>query len=325
MLTFQEALGNIDQEETPSILLANGFSQAWNAKIFNYANLLEAANFGQRDAIIRSLFTSLNTYDFEAIMRQLVAAETVCEAYGVERETINQIKEDQEHLKQALIIAISNTHPHLPREITDEQYSSVRKFISGFNQIFTVNYDLLLYWSRNKNDLPPENYRTDDGFRAHRRWEGRSTNQEVHFLHGGLHIYDSGSSIKKHAFTEAGETIIEQVRENLEQGKFPLFVSEPNHEGKLKKIEHNPYLNYCFQALRDLKGALFIYGHSMDENDKHIFDQIKRSQISKVFVSIYGDENSESNTRARANARAYLQRPGLDVNFFDATTATVWA
>lgn len=325
MLTFQEALDSIDQEETPSLLLANGFSQAWDAKKFSYANLLEAANFGHRDAVIRSLFKSLTTYDFEVIMKQLVAAKTICEAYGVEIKTINQINEDQEKLKQALITAISNTHPHLPNEVTDKQYSSVRKFISGFNQIFTVNYDLLLYWSRNKNNLPPENYRTDDGFRAELRWEGHSTNQEVHFLHGGLHIYDSGSSIKKHAFSDAGKTIIEQVRENLEKGKFPLFVSEPSHEGKLKKIEHNPYLNYCFQELRKLKGTLFIYGHSMDENDSHIFSQIKRSQISKVFVSIYGDENIEANTRARANACAFLQRPGLNVDFFDAATTPVWS
>lgn len=325
MLNFQEALDSIDKEEKPSILLANGFSQAWNAQIFNYANLLEAADFGERDAIIRSLFTNLNTYDFEAIMRQLIAADIVCRAYGVEQATINQIKQDQEKLKQALITAISNTHPHVPNEVSDAQYTFARKFISGFNKIFTVNYDLLLYWSRNKNDLPPHNYRTDDGFRAQQRWAGHSTNQEVHFLHGGLHIYDTGSNIKKHAFTDEGETIIEQVRQNLEQGKFPLFVSEPGHEGKLKKIEHNPYLNYCFQELRNLKGTLFIYGHSMDENDKHIFSQIKSSQISKVFVSIYGNEYSEANTRAKANAHAYLHRPGLNVDFFDAATAPVWA
>ncbi|MGF6288125.1 DUF4917 family protein [Pseudomonas silensiensis] len=325
MISFQEALDSMSQEETPSLLLANGFSQAWNANIFNYANLLEAASFGERDKVIRSLFSGLNTYDFEKVMRQLVAAEMVCQAYGVGQQTIDQIKEDQERLKQSLITAISFTHPHVPHEVTDEQYTSVRKFISGFKQIFTVNYDLLLYWSRNKNDLPPANYRTDDGFRAQQRWEGRSTNQEVHFLHGGLHIYDAGSSIKKHAFTDAGESIIEQVRANLEQGKFPLFVSEPSHEGKLSRIEHNPYLNYCFQELRNLKGALFIFGHSMDENDKHIFSQIKKSDISKVFVSIYGDQNSEANTIARANARAYLERPGLEVIFFNAATAAVWA
>ncbi|WP_440094280.1 DUF4917 family protein [Pseudomonas syringae] len=63
----------------------------------------------------------------------------------------------------------------------------------------------------------------------------------------------------------------------------------------------------------------------MDENDKHIFSQIKSSQISKVFVSIYGNEYSEANTSAKANAHAYLHRPGLNVDFFDAATAPVWA
>lgn len=328
MLTYQEALKSIDREERPSLLLGNGFSQAWNKETFNYANLLEKANFGPRDAIIKSLFANLNTYDFEVIMRQLVSTEIVCEAYGVEQGMVNQIKEDKKSLKKSLITVISSTHPFLPSNVTDDQYISVRKFISGFNQIFTVNYDLLLYWSINKNNLEPKNYKTDDGFRASQLWKGYDTDdtdQKVHFLHGGLHIYDSGIDIKKHVCKDTGKTIIEQVRENLEAGKFPLFVSEPNHEDKLKKIEHNPYLNYCFQALRKLQDTLFIYGHSMDENDKHIFSQIKSSQTRKVFVSIYGDENSEANTRTKANAQAFLQEKDRNVDFFNAASVPIWA
>lgn len=324
MQTFQEAMGSVDEDSKPSILLANGFSQAWNAQIFNYENLLEAADFGDRDAVIRPLFQSLGTYDFEAISKQLTAAETVLRAYDANNILIENIVSDRILLKNSLINAISNTHPDLPREIMDDQYVAVRTFLSQFNEIFSINYDLLFYWARNKYSLAPENYKTDDGFRSLCRWEGHGTDQEVYFLHGGLHIYDTGQYIKKHAYTDDGVTIIEQVRDNLELGNFPLFVSEPTHEKKKQRIDHNPYLNFCYQALGNLNGILFIHGHSMDDKDKHIFDQIKTSRVSKVFVSIYGDENSEANTRTKANAMAFLQGIGKSVEFYQAESAPVW-
>ena len=325
MLTYQEALDSMEEDETPSILLGNGFSQAWDATIFNYENLLDSADFDERETVLRPLFERMGTYDFELVMKQLIAAENVLEVYGCEQAVLDQVREDKEVLKSALITAISNTHPDLPSNVSDTQYESVRGFLFQFNEIFTLNYDLLFYWARNKYNLNPENYSTDDGFRAQQCWEGHGTNQEVHFLHGGLHIYDTPSFIKKHACTDSGVTIIEQVRNNLERGRFPLFVSEPNHEKKKNRIEHNPYLNFCFQSLRSLNGTLFIYGHSMDENDMHIFDQIKASRATKVFVSIFGDENSSANTRSKANALAFLQKPGCEVTFYQAESAPIWA
>lgn len=208
MQTFQEAMDSVGEDFKPSIVLANGFSQAWDAQIFNYANLFEAANFGDRDAVIRPLFQSLKTYDFEAVSKQLTAAETVLRAYEPDNALIESIVSDRVVLKDSLINAISNTHPNLPSEITDDQYVAVRIFLSQFHEIFSINYDLLLYWARNKYSLAPENYRTDDGFRAQQRWEGHGTDQEVHFLHGGLHIYDTGQYIKKHVCTEDGITIM---------------------------------------------------------------------------------------------------------------------
>lgn len=325
MLTFEEAINSIDGDVKPSILLANGFSQAWNPQIFNYSNLFNAADFGDRNDTIRPLFESLETYDFEVISKHLTSAETVLKAYDPENPIINKIISDEEIIKRSLITAISDTHPDLPNQITTDQYIAVRTFLSQFNSVFTLNYDLLFYWARNKSALDPENYRTDDGFRAGNKWLGRGTDQEVFFLHGGLHIYDSGNDIKKHVCTDDGVTIIEQVRDNLERGKFPLFVSEPSHQKKKQRIEHNPYLNFCFQALADQTGALFIHGHSMDENDKHIFDQIKMSQVNKIYVSVYGDENTPQNSRTKANALAFLHNVRHPVEFYQAESARIWA
>ena len=325
MLTFREAIESIDEGEKPSILLANGFSQAWDPDIFNYQNLLDAADFGDREDVIRPLFGALGTYDFEVVSRQLTSTETILRYYDPDNVLIGRIVSDRRILKDALINAISRTPPDLPREITDDQYIAVRTFLSQFKQIFSINYDLLFYWARNKSGLAPVNYTTDDGFRKPRQWKGYGTDQEVHFLHGGLHIYDTGEVIKKHACTDDGDTIIEQVRKNLRAGKFPLFVSEPTYHKKQYKITHNPYLNFCYRKLGSLSGTLFIHGHSMDENDKHIFDQVRSSRVSKVFVSIHGDEHSDANTRAKANAKAYMEKLGKHVEFYRAESTPVWA
>lgn len=325
MITFAEALESVEEGAKPSILLGNGFSRAWRNDIFNYANLLDAANFLDRDQQIRDLFQRCGTYDFEAVMRSFVAAKTVLEAYGNNDALIATIERDQQLLKDALISAISTTHPDRPQEVTDIQFTAARLFLSKFEQVFTVNYDLLFYWARNKDGLPPDDYSTDDGFRAGCRWQGYGTDQQAHFLHGSLHIFDSGTNIEKHTFSGTGTSIVDRVRANLAQGKFPLFVSEPSSEKKKQRIEHNPYLDYCFRALRKVSGTFFIHGHSMDENDKHIFDQLRSSEVKKVFVSIFGDEYDETNSRAKANARAYLEGDTTEVEFYHAESAPIWS
>lgn len=324
MISYQDAINQLPNGEIPSILIANGFSQAWNARIFNYANILDAASFGDRDNQIKALFELSKTYDFETIMGQLVSAQIVLESYGGDAALIQQIKDDQEILKASLVTAIADTHPRVPGDVTDVQFIKVRNFLSTFKNIYSLNYDLLLYWAINKFNLAPIRYRVDDGFRYPTIWNASGTNQNLFFLHGGLHIFDEKLGIRKHACTEDGLTIIEQVRSNLDRHKFPLFVSEPTADKKKAKIEHNPYLYKAYTKLGELSGILFIHGHSMDENDKHIFDQIIASNVTKVYVSIFGDENSDENKKTKANAMAYIQNSRISVEFYQAETAPIW-
>ncbi|MDG2708751.1 DUF4917 family protein, partial [Vibrio parahaemolyticus] len=69
--TFDDTLAQLDEWEYPSILLANGFSRAWNNRIFNYENLFEEAHFGERDQELREIFERFNTFDFEQVMHSL--------------------------------------------------------------------------------------------------------------------------------------------------------------------------------------------------------------------------------------------------------------
>lgn len=307
----------------PTLRLGNGFSRAWNNEIFNYESLLEAADFGDRDREIRELFARLGTADFESVMRAMVSARIVLEAYGDEEALVVQIERDEQRLKDSLIEVLSQTHPERPGEVHDAQYVSVRTFLSQFEQVFTVNYDLLYYWARNMQ-LAPAGYCGDDGFRDNATWQGYGTKQNAHFLHGGLHLFDDGSAIRKHTFRANGNPIIDQVQANLNIGKFPLFVTEPTSDKKLQRIRHNPYLNFCYHQLSLVSGTVIIHGHSIDENDQHIFEALRDSAARQFFISIFGNENTEGNRRAKANARTYLEHAGRAIDFFDAASAPIW-
>lgn len=325
MLTFDEAWDTLAPDTHPAILLGNGFSQAWNAAIFNYASLLQVANFEDREPQIREIFNRLNTWDFEAVMRALESAEMVAEVHALDLRIIERIQLDQEILKNSLLSAVSDSHPRLPSELTVAQYQAVRLLLGRFSQIFTVNYDLLMYWARNQ-DLEPA-WQTDDGFRAERLWRGYGTEQEIHFLHGGLHLYEEQSGTRKHAHTgEIGGGIVDQVRANLnmQPPRFPLFVAEPTYLRKKQRIDRSPYLTFCLRKLETSAAPIFILGHSMDENDRHIFDAIRKSEARQIFVSIFGDDQSDANRRLRANALAFLGGPGKYVDFFNADTVRAW-
>jgi len=69
-------------------------------------------------------------------------------------------------------------------------------------------------------------------------------------------------------------------------------------------------------------------GHSLAENDDHIIKLIGKGKISKLFVSIYGDQNSNINQgiikKAKSLENMRNQQDPLSVEFYDAASAKVW-
>lgn len=93
-----------------------------------------------------------------------------------------------------------------------------------------------------------------------------------------------------------------------------------------------PYLHHSYksfsQQMQQRNDALFIYGHSLAENDEHILKKIARGKIAQMYVGLYGDPNSDSNKRIIAIAEKITAqrdtRAPLAVTYFDAASAKVW-
>lgn len=151
LLTFEEALGLASKK--PHLLLGNGFSISCRKDIFHYGSLYKKANFAKVPHA-PELFKAAGTQDFEIVIRNLNFAAKIIPQYVPNSQTIaNDMLRDASELKTILVQAIASNHPNVPNEITAEEYRSCRKFLSRFQNLYTLNYDLLLYWALMHDDV----------------------------------------------------------------------------------------------------------------------------------------------------------------------------
>lgn len=336
ILTFTEAINKEPEKKKRHVLLGNGFSIACKSNIFSYGSLFERANFGNLSLNAKSAFEILNTTDFEEVMKALKSASQLVNLYSNnDSELAFTLEDDAVKLREVLVNAIALNHPAEPAEISEESYNHCVKFINNFHNIYTMNYDLLLYWTIMHEDKNRQVY--DDGFRSSKAkyedyvvWEVQKTdNQNVFYLHGALHLFDAKHKIIKYTWINTGTKLIDQIRDSLEKNMFPLIVAEGKSHQKLSHINHNTYLARCYRSFAKISNSLYIYGHSLADNDEHILRLIEENyKIKNVFISIYGDPNTEVNqriiNRGQVLGIARDDKHPLTVDFFDAKTAEVW-
>src|SRR5690606_25444716 len=110
--------------------------------------------------------------------------------------------------------------------------------------------------------------------------------------------------------------------------KFPLFVAEGKSNQKLAKIKHSAYLHHSYKSfaaqMEQRDDALFIFGHSLADNDQHILKKVARGKIAQTYVGLYGDPESPDNKKIRKAAGALAnnrtKQAALNVAFFDAAS-----
>jgi len=356
IITFDQAIKKSAAYNKRHLLVGNGFSIACVPDIFTYRSLFEKANFRNMPEV-KELFKTFQTHDFELVINALEQSSLTLPAYG--KQFVKIAKKMQEHagkLKEILIKTIAENHPAYPATISDNKYEACARFLSLFMNsenggcIYTINYDLLLYWTvmfgKNKelfDILPNDGFGRDTDFEdgeshvsQYVTWQGETSahGQNIHYLHGALHVFDNGNEVEKYTWIDTGIRLIDQTRAALEQNKFPLFVAEGESKKKMEKILHNGYLYHSYKSFSKImeKGSrvsdcLFTYGVSFSDNDNHIFKKIYKGHIRKLFVGLYGDPDSEAN-KVIISKIEYLKSKrkasDLEVEYYDAESAKVW-
>jgi hypothetical protein len=338
MFTFNQAIDDSQKYPQRHALLGNGFSISCRPDIFVYGKLFERADFSDLSPSAKFAFEALGTQDFEKVIRVLRDASAVLAAYrGSPAPLIQQLKEDADGLREVLVQAIASSHPEWPGEISDVEYRSCRNFLRNFKNVYTLNYDLLLYWAVMHDDEDEKKRKSDDGFRTPEDefdseyvvWEaGTSRSQNIWYLHGALHVFDAGTEVQKYTWVNTGQRLIEQIRDALERDYFPLFVAEGTSGEKLERIMHSEYLAKGKRSFSSIGGALFIHGHSLAANDEHFLKAIEKGKMKHLYVGLFGDEDSPDNkaiiARAVRMASNRAQSKPLNVSFYDSASAKVW-
>jgi hypothetical protein len=341
-MTFDEALAESATAPRRHILLGNGFSIAWSRDAFSYDRLRDKADLSSLSCDEDAIFDALSTSDFEIVIDRLGAMSSLLGVYEPESPLAITATADADVIREALAVALAGNHPDIVSAITADQYRSARRFLQHFACVYSVNYDLLLYWTTLQDEIDELKVVDDDGFRADREdpdaewvtWDnvGSRRSQDVHYLHGALHLFDAGDRLKKLTWVRTSMPLLEQIRTALARGEYPLVVTEGASSEKLRKIDHSAYLSGSYRSFGNIGGALFVYGHSLAENDNHILDLIVRSKVTDLYVSLYGKPSNNANRRIRRRAQQlvdqrYTETQGkkpLSVGFYDASTVGVW-
>lgn len=339
VISFAEAVFASQTYSRRHVMLGNGFSIACRPEIFVYGKLFERADFSALSPSAKAAFEALETSDFERVIKALRDAQRLLTVYEGTKSAIREaMQRDADGLREVLVNTIAASHPEKPGDIMEVEYAACRQFLEHFSTIYTLNYDLLLYWTL-MHTAEDESPNSDNGFRRpepaygadYVTWESnQSHDQNIWYLHGALHVFDTGIEIQKYTWINTGVRLIDQIRDALGSNYFPLFVAEGSSSEKLERIRHSDYLAKAYRSFQEITGCLFIFGHSLAENDAHFLRLIERSKskIKHVFIGLHGDPDSPPNARivTRANLMAN-RRPtskALELTFYDASSAMVW-
>lgn len=321
VISFQDAI-KATAGDDKALLIGNGFS----AQYFNYTDLLTEAQL-EEGSPIKALFDSLGTVDFEAVIRAMEDASVVEHAYGFE-DHAKQLVADAQNVREALVTAVNSTHP-AHREDLDFQYESAAAFLQHFGkgQVFTLNYDLLLYWVNLEKSLLTDGFGlgdyVDDG-----RFKGpflEGAYCRIFNLHGGLHLFQNEIGEVYKALNDGDGVIANITHEIAKNERLPLYVAEGTSRSKLRKINSIEYLRHCYRTLQETTAAVFVFGHSADANDAHIYHAIFGSKAKHVYFGVF-QPNADKIKALDAELAKYKKLGGDDVpyTFFDSETAQVW-
>lgn len=344
MISYDDVIKKTNGQKN-YLLLGNGFSMSYNRDRFSFTSLLENAvekGLIKEDSPIYTIFKEFDTKDFEEVVKLLETSVKVLKSYGaLHRSYEKQILEDAEALKKHLVEVITNNHPEKITDISDNEYLNCANYIKDFEKVYTLNYDLLLYWTTIKlmdfiqdKKLEQANLKPTDGFHEDEaagmnyvRFGNDGSPQAIYHLHGALHIFDKKNKIIKNTYSRTDIALKEQTLQNLKEDIYPIFVSEGTSEQKHTKIIHNAYLNHCYKSLGTIGGTrdpsnLIVFGTLLKTNDEHIREIILSNKIKNIYFGISKEEDKtllEDFKKQLSEAKVPKQ-----VFYYDYRTVKVW-
>jgi len=307
------------------ILIGNGFSINLNPS-FNYTSLFET--FLQSLPIEKAtIYKKMNNSNFESILKDFQKVARINKLFSID---YNPIKEALLEIRSGLVTAITTNHP-TKVDIDKIRLLKIGKELSFFGDIFTLNYDLLLYHTillmNDYYEEKDEDFRYSDffwkslpnnflGFGYPQNYSNRGS---IYYLHGAIFLFNDGFDAIKLKLNSSENEILDSIKKAINRGVVPLFISEGTSKEKSYLIRQNEYLTRCISDLAYRTDTLVIYGASLLSQDNHIVNAINFKEKRKIAISLYIKRSSQT-----CQKEEILRFKSLFVNqelyFFDSST-----
>jgi len=340
--TFEAVMLSLSRKKrSATLLLGNGFSMAYDPKIFSYNALYDFLAQSKDDTVAKILL-AMKTKNFELMMAQLEMFSSLLKTFGADKALQNAIEKANAMLKQGLLDAIKSLHPEhvfkVPEEKSVACAAFLNRFLSTGGKVFTTNYDLLLYWVLMRQKIanaidgfgrellnPIQAADGGDPEWSDLIWGENRKGQNIFYLHGALPLFDSGTQIIKEQYSNDG-FLLENISTRLDAGEYPIFVTAGNGADKLAQIRHNPYLSDCYDNLTEVNGSIITFGFGFGEYDEHIIDALNKAtkfgskmppKLWSVYIGTYTKHDIEYIESIQHKFHA-------KVHTYDAKTVNLW-
>lgn len=322
------------------LLLGNGFSVAYDPAIFSYNALHDfVTKLGDKD--VSTILEVFETRNFEMIMQYLNHFSALISALGGDPALKNRVETASAKLKTSLLEAVKELHPEHVFTVPEEQSKACAVFLKTFldtgGNIYSTNYDLLLYWVLMRNSVVKhvdgcgrelendtgEYINPKDQVWSDLVWGKHRDTQNIFYLHGALPFFDSGVAVLKEEY-DVYNFLLQKISARMEKGEYPIFVTAGDGQQKLEHIRHNQYLTYCYDSFCQAEGSLVTFGFGFGPYDEHIIDAVNRAtkqtapgKLWSVYIGVYSDEDKKHIEQVEGKFRC-------KVHVYDAKTVDIW-
>lgn len=339
---FEDVLKSIQKNKGRPfhLLLGNGFSVAYDPDIFSYTALHSfVAKLDNK--LLNTLFEIIKTRNFELVLEQLTTFSALLEAFGSEKRLQAEVIEATGLLKNRLVDAIQGMHPQHVFKVPQQSIDACARFLAHFldtgGNLFTTNYDLLLYWVLMRSNIKPgdgfgrdllnedEVMKGEEPETSDLRWGRNKDRQRVFYVHGALPIFDTGAEIIKEEY-DGEHYLMDRVRSRIESGQYPVFVAAGDGTQKLAHIKHNAYLGHCYESLASVSGSIVTFGFGFGPYDEHVIDALNRAtkprrdlkdKLWSIYIGVYSQDGYD-------HALTVESKLKCKVRIYDARSVEVW-
>lgn len=299
----------------PTLLIGNGMSiNIWSR--FAYQRLLEQANLTPAAA---QLFADLNTSNFELVLEGLWHAERVLDAL---KQPNQVVKDFYAHVQEALFEAVRNVH--IPwNSLPTRTLARIAAVLDQHQLVFTLNYDLLTYWS--VMDTTSPTYIGDYFWSTGSCFDpydcglapGRTG---LLYLHGGVHLWQETATGITGKWTQGSQgNLLSNLANSFHANPDlqPLMVSEGTSAQKMGIIRRSEYLSFALRELAADTSNTVIFGADFGSQDDHVVAAIRAGRRRNIAISVFPGTNDDN----IATMNRYKSKlPDQNIWFFDSRT-----